>query len=174
MNFHKFQSFILNIYKHGLIEILLHRSFRLCSNCVNFRREIQTLKSILKDNSNPHSLLNHCVKKFLNEQFVLRDLGFAVSKMELICVLPNLDKALLNLRTRLRRTIEGNLPYWKLKVIYRSKFRLDTLFRFKNSLEKKIHSEIIYRYRPSNWKVTYYGKNLASLLYQRNWTHGDL
>ena len=78
---------------------------------MNFRREIQTLKSILKDNSNPHSLLNHCVKKFLNEQFVLRDLGFAVSKMELICVLPNLDKDLLNLRTRLRRTIEGNLPY---------------------------------------------------------------
>ena len=78
---------------------------------MNFRREIQTLKSILKGNSNPHSLENHCVKKFLNKQIVQRDVGFVVPKMELICVLPNLDKALLNLRTRLRRTIEGNLSY---------------------------------------------------------------
>ena len=81
-----------------------------------------------------------------------------VPKRELICVLPYLGKVSLDLRTRLRRTIERNLPFCKLKVIFRSKCRLNTLFRFKDSLEKKFRSVIIYRYTCSNCNVTYYGK----------------
>ena len=63
-----------------------------------------------------------------------------------------------DLRTRLRRTIERHLPYCILKIIFRSKCRLNTLFQFKDPLEKKIRSGIIYCYTCSNCKVTYYGK----------------
>ena len=45
--FTNFESFVPDIYKSGLIETLLHRSFRLCSNYENFYQEIETLKSIL-------------------------------------------------------------------------------------------------------------------------------
>ena len=45
-----------------------------------------------------------------------------------------------------------------MKVIFKSKCRLNTLFRFKDSLKKKICSGIIYRYTCSNCKVIYYGK----------------
>ena len=119
--FTNFESFIADIYKHGLNETLLHRSFRLCSNYKNFHREIETLKSILKRNSYPHNFVNHCIKKFLNKLFVQRDLNFTIPKRELICVLPYLGKASLDLRTKLRRTIERNLPFCKLKIIFRSK-----------------------------------------------------
>ena len=118
----------------------LHRSFRLCSNYENFHGEVETLKSILKHNSYPHNLVNHCIKKFLNKLFVQRDLNLMVPQRELVCVLPYLGKASLDLRTRLRQTIERNLPFCKLKIIFRSKCRLNTLFRFKDSLQKKIHS----------------------------------
>ena len=111
-----------DIYKRGLIETLLHRSFRLCSNYENFHREIETLKSILKHNSYPHNLVNHCIKKFLNKLFVQKGFNFMVPKRELICVLPYLGKASPDLRTR--RTIERNLPFCKLKIIFRSKWRL--------------------------------------------------
>ena len=74
-------------------------------------------------------------------------------------VLPYLGKLSLELRATLRRTIERDLSYCKLKVIFRCKCGLNTLFRFKDSLEKKIQSSIIYRYTFSNSKVTYYGKN---------------
>ena len=96
--FTNFESFTPDIYKRGLIETLLHRSFRLCSNYENFHREIETLKSILKHNSYPHSLVNHCIKKFLNKLFVERGLNFMVPKRELICVLPYLGKASLDYR----------------------------------------------------------------------------
>ena len=100
--FTNFESFIPDIYKLWLIETLLHRSFRLCSNYDNFHREIETLKSILKHNSYPHNLVNHCIKKFLNELSVQRDLNFTVPKKEMICVLPYLGKTSLDLRTRLK------------------------------------------------------------------------
>ena len=135
--FTNFESLIPDIYKRGLIETLFYGSFRLCSNYENFYRETETVKSILKRNSYPHNLVNHCIKKFLNKLFVQRDLNFTVPKRELICVLPYLGKASLDLRTKLRRTIERNLPFCKLKIIFRSKCRLNTLFHFKDSLEKK-------------------------------------
>ena len=99
--------------------------------------------------------MNHCIKKFLNKLFIQRDLNFTVPKRELICVFLNLGQASLDLRTKLRQTIERNLPFCKLKMVFRSKCRL---FHFQYSLEKKIHSGIIYRYRCSNCNVTYYGK----------------
>ena len=68
------------------------------------------------------------------------------------------SKLSFDLSTRLRPTIERDLPYCKLKLIVRSKCRLNSLFRFKDPLEKKIRSGIIYRYTCSNCKVTYYGK----------------
>ena len=46
--FTNFESFIPDMHKCGLIETLLHRSFRLCSSYENFHREIETLMSIFK------------------------------------------------------------------------------------------------------------------------------
>ena len=105
--------------------------------------------------------MNHCIKKFLNKLFVQKDFSFTIPKRELICVLSYLGKPSLDLRTKLRQTIERNLPFYKLKIIFRSKCRLNTLFPFKYLPEKKIRSEIIYRYRSSNYNVTYYGKSFC-------------
>ena len=86
-----------------------------------------------------------------------------VPKRKLTFVLPYLGKLSLGLRTRLRRTIQRDLPYCKLKVISRFKCRLNALFRFKDPLEKIIRSGIIYRYTCSNCQVTYYGKTFHHL-----------
>ena len=83
-----------------------------------------------------------------------------VSKKGLTFILPYSAQLSLDLRARLylraRGIIERNLPYCKLKVILKSKCRLDTLFH-KDSLQKKIR--IIYPYTCSNCNVTYYRKN---------------
>ena len=161
------------MHKRGLIETLLHRSFRLCSSYESFHREIETLKLIFKHNNYPQNNVNQCIKKFLNKLFIKKDLNFMVPKRELIFVLPYLGKLSLDLRTRCRRTIERDLPYCKLKKIFRSKCRLNTLFRLKDPLEKKIRSGIIYRY---TCKVIFILQgyllleNLPSLLYKS----GDL
>ena len=84
-----------------------------------------------------------------------------VPKRELTFVLPSLVKLSLDLRLRLRQTIETDLPYCQLKVFFRSKCRLATLFQLKIHLTKKIHSGIIYCYTCINYKVTYYRKTFC-------------
>ena len=85
------------MYKRWLIESLLHRSFRLCSNYENFHPESK--------NNYLQNFLNQCIHKFLNKLFIQKDLNFMVTKRELAFVLINLGKTSLDLRTRLRRTI---------------------------------------------------------------------
>ena len=99
-------------------------------------REIETLKSIFKHNNYPKNFVNQRIKKFSNKLFIKKYLNFMVPKRELTFVLPYLGKLLFDLRTRLRRTTERDLPYFKLKIIFRYKCRLNTLFRFKDPLEK--------------------------------------
>ena len=64
----------------------------------------------------------------------------------------------MQLRTRLVNSIESNLKFCKLEVIFQSPCKLNLLFRYKDSLQKKICSDIVYRYMYSNYNVTYYGK----------------
>ena len=47
-----------------------------------------------------------------------------VPQMELTFVFPCLGKLSIDLRTSLGQTIERDLPYCKLKIIFRSKCRL--------------------------------------------------
>ena len=58
-------------------------------------------------------------------------------KVDLHFMLSYLGKPSLKLRTRLRQTIEQNLPYCELEVVFRFKSRLHTLFLFKDQLQKK-------------------------------------
>ena len=130
------------MHKGELIETLLHISFRLCSNYEKFHREIETLKSMLKHNNYPQNFVNQCIKNFLNKLFIIKDLNFIVPKRELTFVLPYLGKILLDLRTRLRRTIERDLRYCKLKIIFRSKCRLKhTVLDLEICLRKKFTLE---------------------------------
>ena len=55
------------------------------------------------------------MNKFSNKLFLQKDFNSALSKRELSCVLPYLNKTLLKLRARLRDTIKRFLPYCKFE-----------------------------------------------------------
>ena len=82
--------------------------------------------------------------------------------MELICVLPFIGNKSLQLRTRLVNSIENNLKFCKLKLIFQSPCKLSWMFRYKDSLEKEIHPDIVYRYTCSNCKVAYHCKTYCN------------
>ena len=75
----------------------------------DYHRGIETLKSIFKQNSYPQNFVNHFINKFLKKVFIRKDLNSMLPKKELTFVLPR-----LHLR-------EIDSPYFKLKVIFRSK-----------------------------------------------------
>ena len=94
----------------------------------------------------PIVLLISVFKKCLNKVFMKKEVVLKASKKELICVLPFIGKKSMQLRTRLVNSIESNLKFCKFKVIFQSPCKLYLLFRYKDSLKKKIRSDIVYRY----------------------------
>ena len=50
------------------------------------------------------------------------------------------------------------MKFCKLKIISQLPYKLNSLFRYKDSLKKKIPSGIVYRYTCRNCKFTYCGK----------------
>ena len=153
--FTNFGSFIPKSYKYNLLFTLLHKVFKLCSNFERFHQEIDKLKTIFENNGYPKSFVDFCIKKYLDKVFIKREVVLKASKKELICVLPFLGKESMQPRTRLVNSIESNLKFCKL---FQSPCKLNSLFCYKDSLQKKIRSGIVYRYMCSNCKVTYYGK----------------
>ena len=64
----------------------------------------------------------------------------------------------LQLRSKLVKSEKSNLIFCHLKVVFHSPYKLRTLFRFKDTFDKKIRSDIVYRYWYSSCNATYYGK----------------
>ena len=141
-----------------MIWSFLYRAFSLCSSFELLHQEILKLKDILKRNGYPISFIDKCVKRFLDKVFIEKKTFLTASKKQLFCVLPFIGKTFLQLRSRLVKFIQGNLQFCSLKVVFQSPCKLRSLFHFKDTLDKKIRSDLVYRYTCSNCNVTYYGK----------------
>ena len=94
-----FNSFIAHEYKHGLIFTLLFRIF-----------------SLVSDFSFPTNLVDKCIKIFLYKQFSQKILEYTVSKKEL----PYFGMPSLCLRTPLQKSINSNISFCKIEIIFKS------------------------------------------------------
>ena len=97
-------------------------------------------------------------RKLLEKLFSKNKVSLTAPKPQLVCMLPYTGKSLLELKARLRGTVETNIPFYKLNIIFRSTYRVGNLFIFKDSLENKNLSGTVNSYICSNCQVTYYGK----------------
>ena len=78
--------------------------------------------------------------------------------MELVCVFPFFGKKSLEIKKRLQNAIEKTLPYWKLKFIFKSPFKIVNCFHFKDVLPRKLCSGIVYSFKCNSCNAIYYGK----------------
>ena len=99
---------------------LLHRAFKLCSNFELYHQEIDKLKTISENNGYPKSFVDLCIKNYLDKVFIKKEVVLKASKKELICALFFVGNKSLQLRARLVNSIENNLKFCKLKVIFQS------------------------------------------------------
>ena len=102
-------------------------------------------------------MTDFCIKKYRNNLHFKKEVYLLAPKKQLNCVLPFLGKKSLQLRSCLVNSVNKTVRFCNLKVVFRSPRKLNTLFRFKDSLNKKIRT-FVFRYTCSNCNVTYYGK----------------
>ena len=69
-----------------------------------------------------------------------------------------LDPLSFEIRFRLQKCLKNYIPYCSLKVVYQSKSRISNLFNFKDVVNIKLSSHIIYKFMYSCCNATYYGQ----------------
>ena len=152
--FTNYDSFISDTYKLGLVHTLLFLFFKLCSSMENFHIEVELLKSIFKCSNYPVNAMDQCVKKFLDKLYVPKQIVPTVPKKELLVFLPYLGAFSLNLRKGLYKSVSKSLPQCNIKVIFQSKDRLSSFFKFMDSIPLHLRSRVIYKFQCSNCNIT--------------------
>ena len=141
-----YNSFIFDTYKIGLVYTLLFWFFKFCSSMENFHIEVKHLRSIFKCNNYPVNIIDQCIKKFLDNFYVSKQIVPTVPKKELLVVLPFLATFSLNLRKHLYKSVSKSLPECNINVIFQSKNQLSSLFKFKDSIPLYLRSHLIYKF----------------------------
>ena len=97
-------------------------------------------------NSFRTNLVGKCIKIFLNKQFSHNIFEHAVPKRRLFIMSPYLAITSLYLRTHLQRSINSNISFCKIKIIFKSSTRLANFFRFKDMIPLRLRSNIVYKF----------------------------
>ena len=158
-----FNSFISEEYKVGLIFTLLFRTFSIVSDFSGFNSEVCHLKEILKKNEFPIKLIDSCIKNFLNKRLIEKPVTLTAEKKDLIIVLAFFGKLLLELRTRLKNSISKNLPFCKIRVIFKSSTRISNFFQFKDKMPYCLRSNVVYKFSCGRCNATNYGETYRHL-----------
>ena len=103
-------------------------------------QEILNLKDIFKRNCYCCNFIDVCIKRFLNIFFIDKKVLALAPKEELVCLLPFIGKKSLELRSKIVNSIQNNLTFCHLKVVFQLPYILRALFHFNDTLDKKIRS----------------------------------
>ena len=104
------------------------------------------LKNIFKKNEYPQYFIDKCIKKYLSKLFVPKGIVHNVHKNQVLLVLPFLGPLSFEIRSRLQKCFKNYIPYCSLKVVYQSRSRISNLFNFKDVVNTKLSSHIVYKF----------------------------
>ena len=98
-----------------------------------------------------------CVLKFFNKLYDKRDPLNIVPKLDMMVVVPFLGMTSWKVKKELSRSFNKRLPYCNLKIVFQTKSRLSSCFKFKDSFPKSLSSGVIYKYTCTMCNHSYVG-----------------
>ena len=152
-----FRSFMPETYKRGLVSTLLYRAYMVSSTYLGLHEEIEKLKKIFSKNGYRMKFIDRCIYKFLNKIYSKKEVVTTVPKKELSIILPFLGSVSWKIRNDLLRSLETNVPFCKLKIIFKTSKRLSSCFNFKDRFPKSLVSDVIYKYTCATCNRSYIG-----------------
>ena len=103
-------------------------------------------------------MTDSCIKNFLNKRLTEKPVTLTAEKNDLVIVLPFLGKLSLDLRKRLKNSISENLPFCKIRVIFKCSTRISNFFQFKDKMPYSLRSSVVYKFSCGRCNATYYGE----------------
>ena len=90
--------------------------------------------------------------------FVPKRIVHTVHRKQVRLVLPFLGPLSFEIRSRLQKCFKNYILYCSLKVVYQSRSRISSLLNFKNVVNTKLSSHIVYNFMCSCCNATYYSQ----------------
>ncbi len=154
-----FDSFSPLCFKFGLIFTLLFRAYQICSSFGAFHDEVLKLKSILRKNGYPLSLIDSVVSKFLNKLYrPPTDSITTVPCKPVLIVIPFLGASSIHVRNRIQILCKRLLPQVSCRVVLKPSVRLTNFFLYKDGIPAALKSLVVYNFTCASCSSSYIGQ----------------
>ena len=152
--------------KLSFLDVLLTRTWKLCSSYVLFHSEILFVKELLMSNGYPANFIDSIVHRFLSKQFSNTDVmqPYGPHKRRVYLCLPYVGELATNKCARqIRRLIAKIAPCVELRLVFRAAQKLSCLTRLKSKLNVLSRSGVVYQISCSQCEAFYVGKTKRRL-----------
>ena len=112
----------------GLPLSLTSRYFNICSSYQSFHCELQNFKQIFSLNGYPTSLIDNCIRTFLDKIFSPKPLVHSCSKKILFFCIPYTGQHGLQIPTQLHKLLSKAYPHISIRFVFRPTCRLSDFF----------------------------------------------
>ena len=143
-----FFSFCPIIYKINALKTLLFRSYSICSNLMNFHKEIEFLHDLFVKNQFPLHLAQSITKKFLNNIFSPSKAIHTVPKKDVFVSIPYFGYKSDSLKANFsNRYLSVTYPSINFKIVLNNNLRIGSFFNCKDKTMIPLCSGVIYSYK---------------------------
>ena len=155
--------FLPSLYKFGIVYILVHKFFRICSDWTKFHAELTFLKKIFRKNGYLENFIDKCFKTFLDNIHLVKEKVPTVERKRLLLVLAYLGVISLQTRTKLQQALKGVLNCCKIEIAFKCQDKLSNSFPFKDPIPKDLISGVLYKFQCGLCNESYYGESIRHL-----------
>jgi hypothetical protein len=184
----KFNSFIYNRYKDGLISCLLYRAYKICSDTQTFGKEVDWLRELFVRNRFPVGTFNRIWRDFKKKHLDPKndsdpeptpentpptDVDISPEKIPpadsetketyRTLVLPYFGEASVNLRKGLLKTFKQLLPLLNIRIVFSTPPGIGSLFKFKDKIPEDLRTNLVYEYKCPACSAGYVGSTTRHL-----------
>ena len=123
-----FNNFISMTYKKGVLLSLISRYFNICSPYQSYHCELQDLNQVFSRSGYPISLIDRCIRTFLDKIFSPKPPVYSCSKKILFFCIPYTGQHGLQIRTQLYRSLSSAYPHIFIRFVFCLTCRLSDFF----------------------------------------------
>ena len=161
----KWDSFTPRKYKINLINTLLDRFWKICSNETLFNKECEYLKDLLMKNGYPSGIIHYNINNFIKKRNLPEPqvLTEGPKKLTLNIILPFLGYQSDALRKKINNLLFKFCGGIKANVIFRNRITIGSNFKIKDKLALNARSGIVYEFTCDECGEIYDGKTIRCL-----------
>ena len=160
----KYNSAVPNRYKFNLIQCLVTRAFRICSDFHKFSTETTFLRNYFQQNGFPCSLVNKAINLTADSLRTSIQIP-SVEKKSIYCCIPFIShKTNSFIKKSMRDIVSKNYPHLNLRLIFTNSFTVSSFFRFKDRVPTELVSNAVYLFKCRQCSIQYIGETSRHII----------